>query len=67
MLQGYSEVLSKIHGSVRTLGSRLEEIEKNKSKRYKHMKRKLQEKTAECETLRGHCRQIEQELEEARQ
>jgi hypothetical protein len=41
MLQGYSEVLSKIHGSVRTLGGRLEEIEKNKSKRYRQMKRKL--------------------------
>ena len=52
---------------MRTLGGRLEEIEKNKSKRYKHMKRKYNEKSAECETLRAHCKQIENELEDARQ
>lgn len=66
MLLNYSEVLTKIHGSVRTLGTRLEEIEKNKSRKYKHMKKKLAEKSGECETLRAHCNQIEEELEEAR-
>jgi len=48
------------------LGNRLEDIEKNKSRRYKHLKRKLAERNSECEALRGHCKQIEGELEEAR-
>jgi hypothetical protein len=52
---------------VRTLGTRLEDIEKNKSRRYKHLKRRLSDKNAECENLRAQYRQIETELEEARQ
>ena len=67
MLQNYSEVLAKIHGSVRSLGMRLEDIEKNKSRRYKQVKKRLSEKSSECEALRAHCKQIEGELEEARQ
>ena len=59
--------MTKIHGSVRTLGTRLEDIEKNKSRRYKHLKRRMSEKNAECENLRAQYRQIETELEEARQ
>jgi len=46
-------VLGKIHVSVRGLGERLKEIETNKGRRYKQVKKRLGEREAECQLLRA--------------
>jgi chromosome segregation ATPase len=67
MLQSYSKLLTKIHTSVKSLGTRLEDVEKNKSKRYKHMKKKVFLAEQKFNALQVHCQGLEQELEVSRQ
>ena len=59
MLQSYSEVLAKIHTSVRSLGSRLEEIESTRSKKVKSYKRKLVRAIEKYREIEERCRRVE--------
>ena len=59
MLQSYSEVLAKIHTSVRSLGSRLEEIEHTRSKKVKGYKKKLARAIEKYRQVEERCRRAE--------
>ncbi|TNV84933.1 hypothetical protein FGO68_gene5933 [Halteria grandinella] len=62
MLQSYSSLLSKIHQSVKTLGTRLEDIEQTKSKRVKHYKKKLHQANEKNRALAEQCSGLERDL-----
>ena len=55
MLQSYSEVLAKIHTSVRSLGGRLEEIEHTRSKKVKAYKKKLARAVEKYREIEKRC------------
>lgn len=55
MLQNYSQLLQKIHLSVRSLTSRLEDLEKSKAKKVKHYKKKLAHVEQQNVELANHC------------
>lgn len=60
MLQSYSEVLAKIHTSVRSLGSRLEEIEQTRSKKVKSYKKRLVRALEKYRQIEERCIRAEQ-------